>query len=272
MTAENGGQGMARVAGHFGELMQGRMGPGGPVALITLPCPALYCQVIHRPGSLGLFEPDGAIIGRVALRRLLADLGLPATGRFVLRRKMIPGGGAGASTAARVALLHAAGATDPARVARACLKSEGASDPLMFENPGRILWASREARILSGLPPLPRMEVVGGFWGPAHRTDPRDLAFPDIADLVAGWQGGPHHLDHLAGLASQSAERMMALRGKRDDPTAALARCFGAKGWVMAHTGSARGLIFAPGAVPADLITALRAAGFCGITRFGCGG
>ena len=30
-----------RVPGHFGELLQGRIGSDGPVALVTLPCPAL---------------------------------------------------------------------------------------------------------------------------------------------------------------------------------------------------------------------------------------
>jgi len=30
-----------RISGHFGELLQGRLGPQGPVALITLPCPVL---------------------------------------------------------------------------------------------------------------------------------------------------------------------------------------------------------------------------------------
>ncbi|BAJ82867.1 BluE protein (plasmid) [Acidiphilium multivorum AIU301] len=26
------------VLGHFGEFLQGRIGPGGPVALVTVPC------------------------------------------------------------------------------------------------------------------------------------------------------------------------------------------------------------------------------------------
>lgn len=256
------------IAGHFGELMQGRIGPDGPLALITLPCPVLRCQVLRHPGSLGLFEPGGTLVGRAALHRLLGDLGLPASGRFVLRHNMVPGGGAGVSTAARVALARAAGATDPGRIARACLRSEGASDPLMFTRPGQILWASREGRVLASLPPLPSMEVIGGFFGPARHTDPTDMRFPDIADLVAAWQRGPHDLDHLATLAAHSARRLLALRGPGADPTPALARRFGARGWAMAHTGAARALIFPPHGSPPELGTALRRAGFYGITRF----
>ena len=53
----------------------------------------------------------------------------------------------------------------------------------------------------------------------------------------------------------------LALRGPLDDPTAALAQRLGAKGFLIAHTGSARGLIFARGAIPAAGIDTLRKAG-----------
>ena len=35
---------MPFVAGHFGEWLQGRLGPDGPVALVTLPCPVRACR------------------------------------------------------------------------------------------------------------------------------------------------------------------------------------------------------------------------------------
>lgn len=44
----------AEVRGHFGELRQGRVGPQGQVALITLPCPVLGCTVLHGAGAPGL--------------------------------------------------------------------------------------------------------------------------------------------------------------------------------------------------------------------------
>ena len=42
----------------------------------------------------------------------------------------------------------------------------------------------------------------------------------------------------------------------------------GALGLVAAHTGSARGLIFAPGKVPVQARAALAEAGFTGVLQF----
>ncbi|MFQ6753331.1 L-threonine kinase BluE [Cereibacter sphaeroides] len=259
-----------RVAGHLGELLQGRLGPDGPLALVTLPCPGLGAEAIRAPGPLALDQPGAQMLTLPALCDLLAAAGATPDGRFRLTLDLPPGGGAGASTAARVALLHAAGVTDPATVARACLASEGASDPLMFDRPERLLWASREGRVLAELPPLPPMELVGGFFGPARRTDPADLAFPDISDLLEGW--GAADLAGVARRASLSAARCLQLRGPAGDPTAALAHGLGALGWAIGHTGPARALIFPPGAVPRGAAEALQAAGFSRITRFRIGG
>ncbi|MGP3699326.1 propanediol utilization protein [Rhodobacter sp. NSM] len=260
----------ARVAGHLGEFLQGRIGPAGPLALVTLPCPALTAEAARLPGRLALHQPGARMLSLPALRRLLTAAGLRAEGRFRLALDMPPGGGAGASTAARVAILRAAGVGEATTLFRACLASEGASDPLMFDRPERLLWASREGRVLACLPPLPRMEVIGGFFGSPRRTDPADLAFPDIADLVEDWPSAD--LPGLARLATLSAMRCLALRGPAEDPTAALAERLDALGWAIGHTGSARALIFPPGAVPCGAAEALRAAGFSRITRFRIGG
>lgn len=262
----------AVVRGHFGELLQGRVGPQGQVALVTLPCPGLTCTVTRRPGPAGLFQPTGRVLTLAEFRAFLRALGLPADGRHVLHLSMPVGAGAGASTAARVAIARAAGVTDPIAIARACLATEGATDPLMFPNPGRLLWASRQGQVLAVLPRLPRFEVLGGFLGPGERTDPRDTRFPDVTDLVADWQAGPPTLDRLARLASTSAARCLALRGPMGDPTAALVPRLGAMGWMTAHTGSARGLIFAPGGIPQGAADRLRRAGFSRITQFAGGG
>jgi uncharacterized protein involved in propanediol utilization len=174
----------------------------------------------------------------------------------VLRSDAPPGGGAGSSTAAILATLAVISAgkglpsPDPERLARLCLGIEGATDPLMHPSPARLLWDSRRARILGTLPDLPALSVVGGFLGPAVRTDPADRDFADIADLVAAW--GPAadrgDLRTLARLATESAMRNVARRGGPElDPLRAAAGRSGALGIVAAHTGSARGLIFAPG-------------------------
>ncbi len=260
------------VAGHFGELLQGRLGSDGPVALVTLPCPTLRAGACRLPGPFALHQPGPHVLTRSGAARFLRSLGQDPSGRFVLRLDMPAGGGAGASTAARVALARAAGCGDAADIVRACLTSEGAVDPLMFPAPGRLLWASREGIVLRRLPAPPRMEVLGGFLGPMRRTDPADLRFPDIADLAAAWPVACARLAAGAALASASARRTLALRGPEADPTEALARETGALGFVIAHTGAARGLIFAPGTVPEMTPSALREAGFRHILRFRTGG
>ncbi len=114
--------------------------------------------------------------------------------------------------------------------------------------------------------------MLGGFLGPPRATDPTDADFPDIADLISAWPAATARLEDLAALVAESARRTLALRGPADDPTASLARRHGALAPVIAHTGSARGLIFAPGTIPEAAEADLRAAGFSQITQFGCGG
>lgn len=264
-----------RVAGHFGEFLQGRIGPRGPVALVTLPCPVLAVAGWYRPGA-GLAVHGGGqrLITPERARRFLAGLGLGLSGRVRLRAAMPAGGGAGASTATLVALARLAGAEiPPGALARACIAAEGASDPLMFPAPGRLLWASREGRVLRRLPALPRLDVIGGFLGQSRRTDASDHAFPDIGDLIEPWIAAATEgrAETLAGLAAQSARRTLALRGPLGDPTEGLARALGAAGFVIGHTGSARGLLFVPGRIPATAAEALRSAGMRGIVRFRMG-
>lgn len=255
-----------RVAGHFGELMQGRLGPDGPLALISLPCPALWVE------CAGSFPAD-TLISAERLDALCAALTLPRPIRAPgLNATMPPGGGAGSSTAGLVALARALGFTGtPETLALACARVEGASDPLMFTHAERLLFAPRTGRILRRLPALPRFEVLGGFFGPVQRTDPQDVAFPDIADLVAAWQPGLG-LAALASLASQSARRTLALRGPTPDPTEGLAKELGAAGWMIAHTGNARGLIFAPETIAPEAADTLRRAGFADVVQFSGGG
>lgn len=267
---------VARVAGHFGEWLQGRLGPAGPVVLVTLPCPALAVTVRWRHASeLSVCGTGANALPLPAAARLLQELDL-GSGVVTVTADMPPGGGAGASTAALLALARAAsGSTLPLRsLAAACIAAEGASDPMMLERPDCHLWASREGRSLETLPAPPEFEVVGGFFGPPVRTDPSDLRMPDTADLLGPWRDAARSVDRegLARLASTSAFRTTALRGPAEDPTPRLAEECGALGHVRGHTGSARGLIFAPGTAPAGTETRLRDAGFDRVVRFRTGG
>ena len=266
---------LARVAGHFGEFLQGRLGAEGPVALVTLPCPALAVTARRSPGPhLHLHGGGQRLLSPTHARALLERLGLPVRGRVSLRADMPVGGGAGASTAALVALARAGGfAGDPARLARATVATEGASDPLMFDAPARLLWASREGRILARLPAPPAFDVIGGFAGAPQRTRADDGRFPDIADLVAPWAEAAERGDRatLARLVSTSADRSLSLRGGVIPPFAALMQATGALGHAIAHTGSARALLFAPGTIPPGTADLLRQAGFRRIVRFRTG-
>lgn len=270
-----------RVAGHFGELLQGRLGPNGPIVLVTLPCHALAVRAALAAGQgISLTKSSAAIMTLTRAQQFLSSLQLSIAGRLSFESEMPPGGGAGVSTAALVALAQLAGwRGDEMTLARACIAIEGASDPLMLATPSQILWASRRGEIIETMPPPPIMEIIGGFFGPPRRTDAKDEDFPDIADLIPHWRLATlaRDLARVAELASISAQRTLVqrthtLRGPQSDPTASLAASSGALGHVIAHTGSARGLIFAPGTVPIGAKAALEAAGLRGIVQFHAGG
>lgn len=256
--------------GHFGEWLQGRLGPSGPVVLVSLPCPLTVLDAWHLAGSGPLrLHGAGQSVGKA--RRFLRDLECDLTGHVRLHPRVRPGQGMGVSTARLLALARLAGFAGPDRaLARACLRAEGASDPLWLPAPARVLWASRLGRCVETLPPVPRCRIVGGLWGGGQRTDAADSRFPDISDLLAAWRAADG-LAAFAALASESAARCLALRGPTGDPTARLARQSGALGWVAAHTGGARGLVFAPGTVPPNIGPRLRAAGFRHLVAFHTG-
>ncbi|WP_417809001.1 propanediol utilization protein [Thioclava sp.] len=259
------------VAGHFGEWVQGRLGPDGPLALVTLPCAALGVSVWHRATPHGL-RLHGVGLTPQQTHRFLASLGLSLRGSVRMRARAHLGFGTGVSSARLVSLARLAGWQGaPADLARACVAFEGASDPLAFAMPDRLLWASRVGRKLADFPALPRYEILGGFLGGPNWTDPKDVGFADISDLVADWSQA-RDLRDVAALASESAARCQAMRGPAGDPTACLARDLGALGWLRAHTGAARGLIFAPGTVPRCASRTLREAGLQALLQFRGGG
>lgn len=245
---------------HFGEYLQGRLGPDGPLGLITVPCPKTGLRAELRCKGRHLANPFAGF---------LRDLGLADRGEIVISPLSPPGAGTGISTARLIAAARLHGWQGPAgRLMTACVAEEGASDPLVFAHPERLLWASREGRVLQRMPAIPAHEVVGGYFGAPRPTDPADMDFPDVSDIVADWQGASK-LHAFAELASESARRCLQARGPADDPTEGLSEDLGALGFIMAHTGSARGLIFPKGGVPPDAAPALEAAGITGVLQFG---
>lgn len=250
---------MVFVPGHFGEWLQGRWGPDKGVALVTLVCPTHGVRVTQAPSPALVLDDPAQVIGMARATQFLTLLGLDTGHALSLRPDLPPGGGAGMSTAALVAVARICGA-NPEHIAAACLVVEGACDPLMLAQPDAVLWAPRTARVLCALPPPPAATILGGFFGPVTPTDPKDHDFPEIDDLVADWALAPS-LPRAAELASESARRTTALRGPHTDPTAALAKDLRALGWARAHTGSARALIFAPGPIPVHATQVMRKAG-----------
>ncbi|MEL6318382.1 MAG: hypothetical protein AAFR16_12180, partial [Pseudomonadota bacterium] len=210
----------AAARGHFGELLQGRLGPEGPVALVTLPCQAMTAQAWLAPAAHGPLTLSGA--GGGAIARRAARAAAPGlAGRLRIETAAPIQAGAGSSTlsallAARLARAAAGGAPlDPRAAARICLAAEGAVDPLMWPEPERLLWASRRARALRRLPPgLPAL-AVGGFAGDGARTDPADADYADISDLIAPLAAARRAGDAAAAgrIASASAGRLAARRG-----------------------------------------------------------
>ena len=258
------------VAGHFGEWLQGRLGPDGPVALVTLLCPALHVRTgntIRRP----MFTSE-------QLAPFWETLEIPAAALPNLTYDMPLGAGTGASTATLIAYAkHAGFSGQPELLVKGCLAVEGASDPLMLPDADSLLWASREGLIVAKHKRPPACTVLGGFWGAPEQTDATDQDFPDNIDLAEDWANFPD-LASLAAIASQSSERCTALRRPSDtrlapmsDPLPDLAKSLGALGHIRAHTGSARGLIFPIGAAPEHGLEALSEAGLTATLAFQTG-
>ncbi len=256
---------------HFGEWLQGRIGPDGPLALVTLVPKGVSLTAWHRParGLCSHAIGHGALAPAVLARFSRALGGL--RGRTLLRLPYPPGMGTGMSTAGLLAIAGTRPGFAPDLLARACIAAEGASDPLMYPAPAQQLWAAREGRSLGNLPPQPRAHLLAGFWGPPRPTRAGDQDYDDISDLVNAWQLGGN-LAQRAALASESARRCLARRGPAGDPTEALARALGALGFAISHSGAARALIFPPGQVPPHAAAALREAGLHGVHRLAtCG-
>ncbi|MEM9724046.1 MAG: propanediol utilization protein [Pseudomonadota bacterium] len=256
----------ATVWGHFGEVLQGRLGADGPIALVTLAAPgvaALSAQAIWAPvrGAPLLVQPSPLKnLGERAFRAARRQADAPARGwggRLQARARSRIGGGCGASTAVALAALRvAAPALGAAREAEICLSVEGAVDPLMRAAPGATLWASRQAEALARLSPPPRFLVVGGHDGPPRRTVDESDAFDDVSDLAAAAVAACAKGDRaaLAEVATASAERRRRTASSPHfQDVRALAADIGALGVVIAHTGSAAGLLFAPEAGAAAL-------------------
>ncbi|MBK0397656.1 propanediol utilization protein [Limibaculum sp. M0105] len=268
-TSVNPKPATTRVRGHFGELAQGLASPGGTVALVTLPCPALVTEVTFRPAPGP--PTSGEPVSRKALdaaRATLARLGRADWGgEILIRRACPPGLGAGTSTAEALGTVRAVAAAfgqqfSPDDEAALCLAAEGAVDPLMHEC--TTLFASRQGRVLRRLPPLPGLAVAGGFAGAARITDPADKDFPPMGDVFEAIEAALSDGD-LRALGVAATRSAAANQTRNPNPAweavQEISRDVGALGVCVAHTGSAIALLLDPGNDPTVLLPRLSDAG-----------
>ena len=261
-----------RVTGHFGEWMQGRLGQDGPIALISVPCPLFHCDVTVEDAEVTSFHGLGITLNVEQMEALLGCIDLHMPKRVTVQSSIPVRAGLGASTASILSVLRALtkDALSMEQAAKICVDVEGATDPLMHEQFDRLLWASRSATIVERLSAPPKFEIVGGLWGEGQATDPADLNFPNITDLVDKWRHAVEQRSHkkVAELATESANRTTELRGPKGDPSQEFALEIGALGYVRAHTGSARGFLFLPNHTPENAMRWLSDAGYTNPCRF----
>ncbi len=254
--------GFGRAHGHCGELLQGRLGPDGPVALVTLPWPDLVSRAWFAPAQSapllvrvrgpGEHEPD---VAKRAARAAQAALGRAGIGgRLVLSNPAPVGGGAGSSSMDALISIRAVAAAFGARFepeweAALAHRAEGAVDPLMYDAP--VLFASRQARKIALLPPAPKLLAVGGFDGPSRQTaaaSPSDLDVTELATRLAR-AFAARDLREIGAVATASAEADQALHPKPHwAEIKALAVEVRALGVAASHSGPAVALLLPPDA------------------------
>lgn len=229
-------------------------------------------NVEYAPGPFRVVQKGTQSYPKDVVSKIFSALNHASEGQFKVTLEMPEGCGLGSSTAARIALLLAINPDlSPEFLAKSCIADEGASDPIMFNSPEKLLWAPRQGKIIKTLAKLPRITCIGGLYGVPQRTDPKDLNFPIITDLITEWEIPNKTPANLAEICSESSERTLRLKGHTNDPTRALTKDLGALGYSIAHTGIVRNLIFPYNSVPNKVKRYLEKAGFTHIQEFSLG-
>lgn len=274
---------------HHGELLQGtfRGADGVPrPGLVTLPSPLPGVRAEFRPDPAAdavSVHPPGRVkaarAAALALRAVAPAAGV--TGGVLRLAGPVPAGlGMGSSTSDVVAAVRAVADAwdvhpDPRAVARLAVAAEGASDPVMFDDPAPRLFAQRDGAVLEVLgPALPPLLVLGCLLDgglpqdtpadpPPVPPDPVVEAYEELRTRLraAIRDGDPAG---VAAVATRSAR--MRRPGQDLDRLLAAARAPGVLGVQIAHSGCVAGLLVDPrddaaGATLGRAAAALRAAG-----------
>lgn len=260
------------VCGHFGEFIQGRLGVNEPIVLITVPSNQYKVKVIYTKGDFKVEQKGTHFYTSSVIFDLVKTAKLSIHGNIHINLSMPEACGVGSSTATRVAVLRAIKPNISMKtLVDACIKHEGASDPIMYKVPERLLWAPRTGKVLKRMPKVPKISCIGGFYGSPLKTDPFDSKFPLIGDLIDLWQLPKKTDKFLAELCSESSERTIKYRKICDDPTKLIARKIGALGYSIAHTGNVRNFIFPFNRIPSSTEKMLADYGFRNIQQFSMG-
>ena len=118
---------------------------------------------------------------------------------------------------------------------------------------------------------MPRITCIGGLFGAPQRTDPLDLNFPVISDLITEWESPDKTPATIGEICSASSDRTLKLKGYTDDPIKKISRDLGALGYSIAHTGSVRNLIFPYNSVPEKAKDYLEKKGLTHVQQFSLG-
>jgi L-threonine kinase len=246
----------------LGECVQGRLADGR-FFLITSPI-GLYSRaefVIDRTLGDVIVDPPCLTKSLTAVKRYVAEEGLPASGLLRVETPLGCGQGFGTSTGDMTASLRAVAAAcgrtiPPARIAQIAIEIEP-TDGSMYS--GCVAFAHREGLLLEALGTLPRFEAIvalpGGIVDTAAFDEyRRDYSYGprDQQDLLAAWQM-VRHANRTGDVGLMAAAATMSTRINEQLLPKLLfremlefAELSGIDGLMAAHSGTALAFIFDP--------------------------
>mgnify|MGYP000564920683 CR=1 FL=1 len=242
------------VYGHFGEIIQGVSLKYSTVVLVTLPCSkVITCASFKKVSNSSLIIRGAGMQERKAALCALMEMNMLGCGGILTVHSDVPAcSGLGVSTMSILATVRAVGKSvgyvfSARQESDICKYVEQASDPLMYNAPGQILWASRKMYICELLGAIPSVVVVGAVDGKGHFTDPKDEDFPYVDDLyVLLKQGVTLGCYRTIGEVATESASLNQQRNPRPHwgSFIEIAKDTGAVGISVAHTGSAISLLF----------------------------
>jgi uncharacterized protein involved in propanediol utilization len=252
---------------HHGELIQGEFDEDDGTthrALVTVPCELFHSEAtfyVDDNIDVVQVEPHHKIKSKRSAQLTLSELVAQGGGRLVIRGNIREGWGLGSSTSECVSSVRSvAGAYKtvlrPEVIAEIVVTAETASDSIMYGNQA-ILFEQRRGVILEYLPgKLPNLFVLG-FNTDDKGVDTLELKLAeycrDEIDEFNELRGMLRRAVHnqsadLIGVVASASARISQrhLRKSKFDEFKDIAKCVGAVGIQVAHSGTVVGFLFDP--------------------------